>query len=281
MKLTRLGRPIDQEYFPNVLIVVVTIITIASGSVYYVIAGEQVTFVVLYGFAMGIAVFLGWAISREIDPDNDFSAFVQMPFTIWGMLYYGVPNIFVMLFLLHMLRIITRSSGYNATWFESVVWFLLGATLVLIEDYVAGLAMAGAFILDGTLRNPLRRHLYFGVASVIWVAVMVFMKGHFLIMQSISTWEIISAGIITIAFIPVMISSGAPVSMVDTEEEKCDGSRIRASQLLLLLTAIAYMVLVGKEGLQYNYPLWTILLGVSGYWYYKKFFKKTPIDGRA
>lgn len=273
MKLTNLGRPINQEYFPNVMIVVVSIITIASGSVYSIISGEVVTYAMIFGFAMGVSVFLCWAISREIDPDNDYSAFVQLPITIWGMLYYGIPNIFAILLILHLMRIVTRSSGLHATWFESIVWFLFGSTLLYLGDYIAGLAMGAAFILDGLLKNPLKRHLYFGAASVLLTIIWSYMSGHLSFLQNINSWEIITAAVVTFAFIPVILSSGNPVSLLDTEDETFDGRRVQSAQLLLLLTAIGYMVFVGQDGLKLTYPLWTVLIGVTGYRYYKKIKK--------
>jgi hypothetical protein len=270
LKLTNLGRSISQEHFPNVLIVFVSIITIASGSVYSVLSGEVITFAVIFGFALGVAVFLCWAISREIDPDNDYSAFVQMPLTIWGMLYYGIPNIFAILFILHLMRIVTRSSGLHATWFESIVWFLFGSTLLYLGDYVAGLAMAAAFLLDGFLKEPLKRHRYFGAAALILTIVWTFVDGKVVFLENIAAWELICAGIITFAFILVIMGSSDPVSLLDTEDEKFDGRRIQSAQILLLLTTIGYMVFVGHEGLKLTYPLWTVLIGLTGYWYYKK-----------
>jgi hypothetical protein len=261
------------------MIVVVSIITIASGSMYSIIVGENITYAVIFGFAMGVSVFLAWALSREIDPDNDYSAFVQMPFTIWAMLYYGIPNIFAILFILHLLRIVNRSSGLSATWFETVVWFLFGCTLLYLGDYIAGLAMAAAFLLDGLLRNPVKRHLYFSAASLILTIVWFYRTGHFTFMENIAMWEMISAGVITLAFIPVIIGSSDPVSFLDTGDEKCDGRRFQSAQILLLFTAIAYMVLVGHDALRLTTPLWTVLIGVTGYRYYKMMFKKptTPL----
>src|SRR5690606_4720292 len=112
-----------------------------------------------------------------------------------------------LLLFLHLLRMVTRSSGMHATWFESVVWFLFGSTMVYLGDYVAGFAMAAAFILDGTLKAPLKRHLYFGLAALIFTAVWSVFRGQFAILQNISSWEMISAAVITIAFIPVVVGT--------------------------------------------------------------------------
>lgn len=273
MKLTNLGRPINQEYFPNVMIVFVSIITIASGSLYAVFTGEVITYAVIFGFAMGVSVFLGWAISREIDPDNDYSAFVQLPLTIWGMLFYSISNIFVLLLILHLLRIVTRSSGLHATWFESIVWFLFGSTLVYLGDYIAGFAMGAAFLLDGFMKDPLKRHLYFGAAAIVLTLVWSLMTGHVNFLHNVNLWEIITAAVTVIAFIPIIMGSSHIVSLVDTEDEKFDGGRVQSAQLLLLLTAIGYMVFVGNDGLKLTYPLWTVLIGVTGYRYYKKIKK--------
>ncbi len=274
MKFSNLGRPIDQEYFPNVAVVVVTIITIASGTVYKILTDENITFALIFGFLLGVNIFLTWALSREIDPDNDFSAFVQIPFTIWGMLYFEIPNLFLMLLALMSFRILNRTTGLKATWFDTILWFVVGCTMVYAGDWLAGILVGAAYILDGTLSNPLRRNVYFGISAILFALVYLFFTGSIEILKNIYTWQWVSAVIATIIYLPVLLNSRPPASECDNTYDKVPLDRLKSVQILTLVMAVSYPVFVGEEGLKLTYPFWTMMIGVGLYYLYKR-FKKT------
>ena len=273
MKFSNLGRPIDQEFFPNVAIVVVTIITIASGTVFKVITDENISFSLIFGFLLGVNVFLTWALSREIDPDNDFSAFVQMPITIWGMLYFEIPNLFLMLLALMSLRTLNRTTGLKSTWFDTILWFIVGCIMIYVGDWLAGALLGAAYILDGMLSNPLRRNLYFGIAALIFALVYFFIAGSVEFMKNVQTWQWIAVIISVLIYLPVILNSTPPVSECDNTYDKVPLDRLKAAQVLPLLIAVCYMLLVGEEGLKLTYPFWAMMLGVGLYNIYKKFKK--------
>ncbi|HLT24036.1 MAG TPA: hypothetical protein VK004_02825, partial [Ignavibacteria bacterium] len=228
-----------------------------------------------FGFLLGAAIFLTWAICREIDPDYDYSAFVHIPFTIAAMIAYGVPNVFFLLLLLHFCRMVNRSSGYHATWFESIIWFVVGGVMVFIGDIVAGYTMAAAYIADGLMKEPLKRHLYFGVCSfvlaTVYLILRIMQKG-IVPLQNVEMWEIITAVIIAVIYIPVII-------MTKQIHCKCDGgqdfdsARVRILQVLVLFAGVGYVFMEGRSGIQLSSPLWTAMLGIALYRYYSKLKK--------
>ena len=273
MKFSNLGRPIDQEFFPNVAIVVVTIITIASGTVFKVITDENISFSLIFGFLLGVNVFLTWALCREIDPDNDFSAFVQIPFTIWGMLYFEIPNRFLMLLDLMCFRTLNRTTGLKSTWFDTILWFVVGCTMVYVGDWLAGVLLGAAYILDGILSNPLRRNLYFGIAAVMFALVYLFMTGSIEFMKNVYTWQWVSAIVAAGIYLPVILNSKPPVSECDNTYDKVPFDRLKAVQVLTLAISVCYLVFVGEEGLKLTYPFWTMILGVRLFNIYKMFKK--------
>lgn len=273
MKFSNLGRPIDQEFFPNVAIVVVTIITIASGTVFKVITDENISFSLIFGFLLGVNVFLTWALCREIDPDNDFSAFVQIPFTIWGMLYFEIPNLFLMLLALMSLRTLNRTTGLKSTWFDTILWFVVGCTMVYVGDWLAGILVGAAYILDGILSNPLRRNLYFGIAAVLFSLGYLFISGSVEPMKNVQTWQWIAVIAVVLIYLPVIFNFKPPVSECDNTYDKVSLDRLKAAQILTPVISILYMVLVGEEGLKLTYPFWAMILGVGLFNIYMKFKK--------
>jgi hypothetical protein len=275
LKLSRLGRPLSQDYPTNIAIVVIAVVAIAAGSLYKVLVEDNITFGVMFGFLLGATIFLTWAICREIDPDNDYSAFVHIPFTVAGMITFGVPNVFFLLLFLHLCRMVNRSSGYHATWFESIIWFVVGGVMVFIGDIVAGYVMAAAYIADGTMRNPLKRHLYFGVSSfvlaTVYLILRIMQKG-IVPLQNVEMWEIITAVIIALIYFPVILRTKQIKCKCDGGED-FDAARVKVIQMLVLFAGAGYIILEGRSGVQLSYPLWTAILGIALFMYYSKLKK--------
>jgi hypothetical protein len=75
--ITVLGRtPIDPSCPTNRAIAVLTTVVAIAGAILRLLKGTTPLESVLWGIEAGLAVFLTWALGRELDPDHDLSAFV-------------------------------------------------------------------------------------------------------------------------------------------------------------------------------------------------------------
>jgi hypothetical protein len=157
---TALARtPIDLSYPTNRAIAVLTTVVTIAGAILRLLRGTTPLESVLWGIAAGLAVFLTWALGRELDPDHDLSAFVGAGLVFIALLLVDAPSLLLILWLLSVLRTVNRTVGLPAKPLDSL-WVLgLSAWLTWQGYWMVGLVTAVAFLLDGLLPPPLRRQL--------------------------------------------------------------------------------------------------------------------------
>lgn len=111
-----------------------------------------------------LAMFAGWALARELHPDDNPAAFLAMLFSAVVAWVATAPSLLVVFATLILARIANRSTGLAARPFDSVTALLLVFAVIYATDSPwYGVVGAVAFALDGSLVNPLRRHWAFAL----------------------------------------------------------------------------------------------------------------------
>lgn len=116
-----LGRKIDMNYKTNIIISIAAIIVAAIG---WIVTGK-----VLSGLYIGVGVFLTWALSREVDPKHDYSAFLAASFALLNLLYYESISLLVIFWILLMIRAVNGITGKEITAFD--IFSILGLSIYL------------------------------------------------------------------------------------------------------------------------------------------------------
>jgi hypothetical protein len=261
-----LVRSIDPRYPTNLAIVFISTIT---GGIFFLIsivqgAGIQASF--SSGLAAAFSVFLTWALSREIDPDHDLSAFVGLALVLPGYWLLGRPSLLLILSLLILIRTINRSTGLPAKILDSLLLLGLGTWLSFSGYPIFGILTAIMFFLDSRLPPPFPRHLYFSLLMVGITLISVFYLKPGLPRIIITGNELIYLSIIVILYLPLIISSRDITSVCDYTEEKLNPLRIQTTQIFALLTGMIVWLLQGISGLISVIPLWAAVVGVSLYY---------------
>jgi hypothetical protein len=120
--------------------------------------------VVQQAFVFLLVVFAGWALARELDPDDHTAAFISMAAAVFAALVVDYPGLLIVFTTLGLVRIVNRTTGMAARKSDSVIVSILAILVIyLTESPFFGVAAALAFILDGTLREPLRHQWIFGL----------------------------------------------------------------------------------------------------------------------
>lgn len=273
MKLTdftALGRtPIDPSYPTNLAIAALTLVVAIAGAVFRLVSGTALLESALWGIEAGLVLFLTWALGRELDPDHDLSAFVGAGLVPIALLLVDPPALIVVLWLLLVLRIVNRTVGLPAKPLDSLAVLGLGAWLTWQGYWMVGLVTAVAFLLDGLLSPPLRRHLFVsGLAFVATVTLSIF-HGDMAMETGSTTPVVISSAVIAALFL-VVISTSREVHAVGdvavgTAAKPLTPGRVQAAQILALLTALLFAWWAGASGVVALLPLWAAMLGVSLY----------------
>ncbi len=104
----------------------------------------------------GVTVFLAWAITREIDPDEVRTAHLAAVLAVAGRLLTGPGNLAGLIMLLLAARVTLRSTGLQPTLLDGFVFlpaaaFFAGRT---VTGWMAALVLAYALARDHRLPDP-------------------------------------------------------------------------------------------------------------------------------
>ena len=137
-----LGRKIDFNYKTNMIILISSLLVASIG---WILTGQF-----LSGIYIGGGVFLTWALSREIDPNHAYSAFLAAGFSLINLFYYESIQLLVIFWILLLMRMVSGITGKELTLFD--IFSVLGLTIYMTINnknsiYLIVFVLAMAFII--------------------------------------------------------------------------------------------------------------------------------------
>jgi hypothetical protein len=264
--ITALGRtPIALSYRTNRAIAALTTVVAIAGAMLHLLKGTAPLESVLWGIGAGLAVFLTWALGRELDPDHDLSAFVGAGLVLIVLLLVGATSLLLILWLLLVLRLVNRTTGLPAKPLDSLGVLGLGAWLTWQGYWMMGLVTSVAFLLDGLLSPPLRRQLLVSSLALLATVILSIFHGG-MAMESGPTMLVVVFSIVVAGlFLPVIAITREVEAVGDATGEVLNPRRVQAAQVVALLTAILFAWWAGASGLITLLPLWAAMIGVGLY----------------
>ena len=264
--ISALARSVDPRYPTVGAILALSLVTTAGGAAFQLVQGSGLQEALLWGVSAGLAVFLAWALGRELDPDHERSAFVGAGLSLAGRVFFGTPALLALAWILLVLRLVNRSTGLQAKIQDSLGILGLGLWLTWQESWVYGLATTLAFFLDSRLFRPHARHLGFAVLALLGTLGLTLMQGGSGRdgWQGTSLlWAMVAA---TLLFVLVIPASRRLEATGDATGEPLRPARLQAAQILALLTALFSAAWSGQAGVIDLLPLWAAMLGTPLYW---------------
>lgn len=240
-QLTSLSRAIDPRYPSNRLMLV------GAG-----VAGLAVSLATLFGIdlktrplAAAMAVFLAWALARELDPDHPASAAIAMPVSLVLALVVGPPGLLVTFGVLLGLRIAAGTVGTPLRLLDSVAVIGLSAAL---GTSLIGVVGAVAMIV-GVLVSEARSRSGIATAAMSAVAytVVALLSGFARIWTAPTSAEWITVGVAVAATL-LVLPAAAPTSNTDRHTGTIMKDRITAARIIAGLAILAGLALVGGPG---------------------------------
>lgn len=285
-RLSSLTRSIDLDYPTNRAIVIISLLFLSGIVGFQLFLGIDISAAFYSGLRAGVSVFIAWAFARELDPDNELSAFFAAFLGCAGFLFFPAPFLLVLFLELLLIRIVNRSTGMPSKTSDSLAVLLLSGWISLQGNWIFGLFTSLAFFLDSFLPAPNRHNRIFGVAAFI-VSVLAFLKAagqESIFLDIESTFLDMQSGLfmltVSLLFIPLVLSSRKIKSGGDMTEIPLDPLRIQAAQLTALLSAGLLTALRGWAGAESLMPLWGAILGVSLYGYFHLLLKRLHKDSQ-
>jgi hypothetical protein len=265
---TGLARMLDVEHRSNRYVLAVSILGGLSTLIWrWATAAEDPW---LWAFQVGAAMFLAWAIGRELDPDDTLSAGLAA-LVVVPLLALGTPSLASAAAMLIATRIAVRTTGISPHLIDGVVLTAFAAYLGSQEQ--AWPALGVLIVAIGTDRyahppGPVRT-LWFAIGmalaalvTAIWLA-----GTSDWIQPTIPEW-IVVGGAAVLAFLAI-INTRPPVSTADYHPGELSESRLRFGRVLALFVLVVGIVYVGGPSVPDLTPLWAAVASVTVAHYYR------------
>jgi hypothetical protein len=174
-RYTSIARPLDPSLATNRAVMILTPLAAVLGVLVNWGSGAVMAVPAAAWFAL--IVFGSWALARELDPDDNPAAFISLAAGLLVALTVGAPGVLVVFVTLGLARIVNRTTGLAARKSDSAVLAVLSILVIYTTaSPLYGLVAGLAFILDGSLKEPLRHQWLFGLVCI--GATIVYMVDH-------------------------------------------------------------------------------------------------------
>lgn len=262
-RITSINRPLDPNYPTNRLILITGIVVIAIASLFHFGINNTVFASMIYGLKSSIAIFLVWAISREVDPDHEIAAFVPVVLSFVPVIIYGMQPLIALYWLLLISRIVNRSTGLKSGIFDTITAILITFYLSYEITWIFGILTASALFIDSRIDDFEKVNLF---ASIIMAATTLFaitQKGDILIAE-FSLIRALALSSMALLFFYPLLNLERPQSKGDKTGEPLEAVRVKTAMVLLLLTTILFVLT--DSAYTASWPvIWCIAAGIGMY----------------
>jgi len=261
-----LGRPMDLSYPTNRLIVFVSVTLFALYFAYLLLTAVPAAEALSIAFSAGIALFLCWAIGREVDPAYEWSAFFALPLVLAAAFYYVSPDLLSLLFILLAMRFLNRSTGLRATVFDALMLISLGIALFSNGVYTGLPLLLVVFTVDFILEPVARKLLIFILPAFAALVFSFYLFNTYMDYSiNISVTAALLVFLLVIFIIYVIIATGKDIVPGDSKEIQPDIRRINLARLCLVIFIIINVLQKGESAFVMFYPAAFAIAGAGLY----------------
>lgn len=241
-QLTSLSRAVDPRYPSNRLMLV------GAG-----LAGLGVGVAILFGadlkagaLPVAVAVFLAWAMARELDPDHPKSAALAMPVSLVLVLVVGPAALLVTFGVLLGVRLAAGTVGTPLRLLDSVA--VIGLSAALGTSLIG--AVGAAAVIAGVLVSEARSRSGIATAAMSTVAytVVALLSGFERVWTAPTPAEWITVGLAVSATL-LVLPAMAPASNTDRHTGMIERNRVTAARVIAGLAILAGLLLTGGTGI--------------------------------
>jgi len=263
-QISHIGRPVDPRYPTNLAIMVWCAVVGALMFGFRLVTAGDVIQAGVSSFFAGITIFVVWAFAREIDPQEQLSAFVSVVLMTIALFIVDVQyNLLVLFYMMSMSRIVNRSVGLPATLLDSILLLLFTGLVGLAGSWIYAMMGATAFLVDSILPDRDRKNLLFAGLSTVIMIVAFVMQNSTLNATLPTTEFIVSILVTTLIFIPVILNTRQLVVTADITREPLIPIRVQATQVIAVLFGYHVALWQGNQGILEFLPLWLTIAGVA------------------
>lgn len=241
---SHLARHVDVRAPSNIVIGALTLVTAGIGFVLW-LNGEPGKIVLAPVYA-----FLIWALTREIDPDHDWTALAAAALTaVWALTGGSVASGFALAGLAVATRIVTSTTGRRPLPLDLAVVTVYGIAIgFTVEGWTAGFGIALAIYLDDRFSDQSRlMAVGSAAATAVGTTVVATLANAFPErLPNIDQGMAIAAGLA--ALLLLIREPAQPLSQVDARHAAfIDKARLHSSRSMLGVLVFLMAILTGAE----------------------------------
>ncbi len=238
-KYTSIGRPLKPEDSTHKVVLFLLPLAALLGAVTAWRGGAAGIQVLQAAISFLLICYSSWALTRELFPDDKPAAFISMALALLAAFAFDSPGILIVFATLGLVRIVNRSTGQPAMKSDSIIVMLLTFWVIYAtQSPFFGAVAAVAFILDGTLKDPLRHQWIF--ALICFAGMVIYMVDHdvglgsFQIPDSLLEW--LSIAILLVVALDLFLLKEV-CSIGDVSGATLDLSRVKGGMAVGLFAA--------------------------------------------
>lgn len=280
-EMTHIGRFLDPRYPTHLAIITwcTFVGTIELG--FRLVSGVDILQAGMASVLAGLMIFIVWAFSREIDPQEQLSAFVSVTFMTIALFFVdGQFNLLVLLYMLFISRIVNRSVGLPAKLSDSIILLLFTGLVGFSASWIYAMMGVMAFFVDSILPDRDRKHLLFAGLSA-GIMILGFIMQSDSVKPTLPTTEFILGIVVTtLIFIPTILKSKHLIVTADITQEPLVPIRVQATQIIAVVFGFYVALWQGNAGILNFLPLWLTIAGVALFPLIKPFLPEWDLSRR-
>lgn len=241
--VSAIGRPLDPSYPSNRVAVIGAVLAGIGFGLYNLIASEALP---SSAFAAAMAVFLAWAVGREIDPDNvRTSAVAMVGAAVFSLV--ASPSLLLGAGVLIGTRLASGTVGLKLKSIDTVVVISLAA---LLGSGVITLAAVPLLAIGIVINDGRSHHSYLTAGIAVVSAATVFAVRQPEMVWTAPGWAALILLGLVVASAVLIPRTRSVVSQADVREGGLSGWRIDVSRIGLAATIVLAVVLAGNVGFE-------------------------------
>lgn len=279
-KLTHLPRIMHLSYPTHRAVMLMMVLGGIVAGVIGLVLGETWLDSAISGLYAGAAIFLTWALGREIDPDKNGSAFVGAGLAFVAYLVLGRFSVLALAGTMALCRMISRTVGLPLKVTDSLsLVVVIGLIAYFDNALIVKYLLPLAFLLDGAFDSPPSRAQFgFGALGYMVVYVIDLITGAVLHPIPPTIPLAIIAAVIAVVTLAGIALLERVTSVGDATQAPLSLKRLQFSLSFALMAAGVTAVINGGVGIIALAPIWAALLGVVVYRAVERIFNPGTIS---
>lgn len=257
-----IGRPLSFKYPTNLAIITITLLSFLASLSVKLIAGDPFDNSIIWSFGFCASIFFSWALARELDPDNNSSAFIAVFLMFAVLLFSTTPSLLGLFWFLLMVRIISRIIGIRPTVFDLLIFITLSVILTFQSGWFYGLAAIISLYANSYFDGEQKKGMVLGLMMLVLSSAAVLLSDNYPAELGEFGYGVILSGAAAALFIFMSLKSSKVLAKTDVTDKPLSAERFLLARLTAVLTGLTAVLLRGNAGFEELYSLWAAVYGV-------------------